>query len=549
MEHSALHAFELLGQVLVLGGVFLVLGLLRPALRALKPDGGNEEFARKFTASAARWIFFGALLAGVATFLNIFIDVGEVQGKTIYAGVDLGVAARFATLTSVGKRTVIRVVILLFIALVARMRWNAKWWLVGVLALASSILTSIVSHAGAQPVDRLYAMAAQVIHVSAVAAWMGILFQLLAARSLIEGPPGQSGVSLLAEIIRRFSPVALTVVSLIGLSGLFLIFRFLGATGAVLTSAYGLTLIVKLLLLVPALVAGTINYRVIRPQLDSIAQSGTENNADKKSLLLRFGRMLELEATAGVLVIVVAGILASVSPPGDAGAYRLTGAQARAMLHPRFPTVTIANPATFYDDPERSLDDFRYSEFTHHWSGVMVTLLGFGWLLQSVGNNTGKWAGRSWPWLLVPFAIFVAAAADPEVWILRRLTISQVLGDPQIFEHQLGAVMLLVLVWLGLRDLRRPEATRPLGYALPAIFILGGILLLGHAHSTLNITEEVTNLINVQHAVFGAFILLAGAVRWLSLRGLFPRAIAGFVWPSMIIGLGLFMTFFYRETI
>jgi putative copper export protein len=529
--------------------VFLVLGLLQPALRKIKPDAANQAFADELTASAARWVFYGALLAGAATFLNIFIDVGEAQGKTIYAGVDLGMVARFATLTSVGNRTVIRVVILLLIALLARVPWSFKWWLVGLMVLASAVLTSIVSHAAAQPVDRLYAMAAQVIHVTAVAAWMGVLFQLLAARSLIEGKMGQSNARLLAEMVRRFSPIALTVVSLIGLSGLFLIFRFLGATGAVLTSAYGLTLIVKMLLLVPALVAGAINYRVIRPQLETLSGTGAENPPARNELLRKFGRMLELEATAGVLVIVVAGILASVSPPGDAGAYRLTGAQARAMLHPRIPTVAIANPATFYDDPERSLDDFRYSEFTHHWSGVMVCLLGLGWLLQSLGNRNGHWAARSWPWLLVPFAIFVAAAADPEVWILRRLSISQVLGDPQIFEHQLGAAMLLVLVWLGLRDLRRPEANRPLGYALPGIFILGGILLLGHAHSTLNITEDVTNLINVQHAVFGAFILIAGAVRWLSLRGLFPPKIAGIIWPSMIIGLGLFMAFFYRETI
>ena len=106
-----------------------------------------------------------------------------------------------------------------------------------------------------------------------------------------------------------------------------------------------------------------------------------------------------------------------------------------------------------------------------------------------------------------------------------------------------------MLVWLGLRDLRRPEANRPLGYALPVILVLGGILLLGHTHSTLTITEEVTNLINVQHAIFGTFILIAGAVRWLSLRGLFPPKFAGVIWPSMIIGLGLFMAFFYRETI
>src|SRR5258708_7812592 len=123
MEHSALHAFELLGQVMLLGGVFLILGLLRPALRALKPDADIEAFAARLTENAARWMFYGALLAGGATFLNIFVQVGEAQGKTVYGGVDLGLVARFATLTTVGRLSVFRVVILLLIALLARLRW------------------------------------------------------------------------------------------------------------------------------------------------------------------------------------------------------------------------------------------------------------------------------------------------------------------------------------------------------------------------------------------------------------------------------------------
>ena len=195
----------------------------------------------------------------------------------------------------------------------------------------------------------------------------------------------------------------------------------------------------------------------------------------------------------------------------------------------------------------RGLDDLRYAEFTHHWSGVMVLFLGLGWLLQSFRGKVGKWAGYGWPLLLVPFAAFVTVASDPEVWLLHKLSFREVIGDPQLLEHQLGAVMILVLVWLGWRDLRKPDANRPLGYALPGIFIAGGILLLGHAHSTLTITEGVINLINLEHAVFGAFILLGGVTRWLSLRELLPRRTANFIWPCMIMGLGVFMAFFYRE--
>jgi putative copper export protein len=355
-------------------------------------------------------------------------------------------------------------------------------------------------------------------------------------------------MGLVSIIVRRFSPIALTMTSLLALSGWLMVFRFLGGIGAVLTSAYGLTLLVKLAVLVPAIVAGWVNYRVIRPAM--MAQAGPAENVEvRRALLRRFGRMLELEVTAGILVITVAGILASVSPPGEGGAYRLTSLQAHAILSPHLPSIPFVSPASFYGASTRTLDDFRYAEFTHHWSGVMVCLLSIGWLVQGRGGRMGRWAGNSWPWLLIPFAAFVGVASDPEVWLLRRISLRQTLGDPQLLEHQLGAVIILLLVWLGWRDRGKLEDRRPLGYALPIILILGGILLLGHAHSTLTITEEVTNLINFQHAIFGAFIILGGMVRWLSLRQLFPQRTARVLWPGLILGLGLFMTFCYCELV
>jgi hypothetical protein len=63
------------------------------------------------------------------------------------------------------------------------------------------------------------------------------------------------------------------------------------------------------------------------------------------------------------------------------------------------------------------------------------------------------------------------------------------------------------------------------------------------------VPDDLTNLINVQHAVFGAFGLFAGTCRLLVLRGLVPSAPWRFVWPACVMGLGIFMAFFYREVI
>jgi uncharacterized membrane protein len=417
------------------------------------------------------------------------------------------------------------------------------------------VLTSLVSHAAAQPTARASMMAAQITHILAAALWVGVLIHLLVARRNMADQPESMDLSMLADIVRRFSPVALTVTTLLGISGVWMICRFLAEPSGLITSAYGLTLIVKLLVLTPAIYAGFINFRVIRPALLNLARSGqatstgAEYQARKENILRRFGRMLELEVTAGLLVVTVAGILASVSPPGEAGAYRLTDSQAQALHRLHLPVVNIVNPTTFYGAPERTLADLHYAEFTHNWSGVMVCLLGLGWLFQSAPGRAGKWAQRFWPLLLLPFAVFVALAADPEVWIFRLVGPAQVLRDPQLLEHQLGAVMILILAWLGWRNNTRPGSGVRFGYGLSIVLVAGGILLLGHAHSTLNITEELTNLINFQHAIFGTFIILAGMVRWLVLRDLFPRRAGNLIWPSLIIGLGVYMAFCYRETV
>jgi hypothetical protein len=213
------------------------------------------------------------------------------------------------------------------------------------------------------------------------------------------------------------------------------------------------------------------------------------------------------------------------------------------------PRTLIANPATIYDAQERTLPDLQYSEFTHNWSGIMVCLLGCCWLIQSLGGRVGRWAERAWPLLLLPFPFFIAVAADREVWLLRTVTFFQTIQDPQLLEHQLGALLVFILIGLGWLDQRRPLGQRPLGYALPVVMILGSLLLLGHAHSNFTSTQELTNLINVQHAVFGAFGLFAGLVRWLTLRGLFPQRTARLVWPGLVLALGLFMAFCYREVV
>ena len=533
MEHSALHALLLCGLTVALGGVLAIWWLILPAARTL-----SVPLDRDLLATVANLIALGALAATVATACDFFVQGAEIENQTVFGGVDLALVWRFATGTTVGQLDLLRGALLLLTAVAVRFvpGWW-KWSITGLLALGALIATALVSHAAAQPDNRTAFILCQVLHLAAVTAWMGVLLHLFAARRYLLRP---LAVPLLGEIVRRFSPLALTATSLLALTGVIAAWRFLQSTGALFTSAYGLTLLVKLALLTPALAAGCINYRVLRPAL-------LAPPADVLPLLQRFGRMLELEVTAGVLVITVAGILASVSPPGEDGGLRLTPYQTRALLTPHWPTSHNDNWMQPEDPRGPTVSDLQYSEFTHNWSGVMVILLGLCWLAQASGGRLGKWGGYSNPFLLVPFGCFIALAANPELWILHQISPWEAITNPQLLEHQIGALLVFVLCWLSWRDMRQPEALRPLGYPLPIVMVAGSLLLLGHAHSTPAVPDDLTNLINVQHAVLGACGLFAGAMRWFVLRGLLRGRWAHLLWPAWIIALGLFMAFIYRE--
>ncbi len=546
MEHSALHALQLTGMVIVLGGHFLVICFLFPAVRALGGKPGCAGLAAEMERSVERWVMRGALAGAGATLLGFFVQVAEVQGRTVFGGANPADVWRFVTSTTVGQLSSARMVSLALVALGVYLAGRWKWSFTWVPALAAAVLTSLVSHAAAQPAAQWISLPTQMAHVIAVSVWIGALMHLFLARRAILSA-GAEGAALVAEIVRRFSPVALAAAILLGTSGVFAAYRYLATPEALATTAYGLTLLVKLVLIVPVLVAGYVNFRVVRPALLALAGSPRESGNFAREVLGKFGRMLELEVTAGLLVIVIAGVVGSVSPPREDATVRLTQQQVRALLSPDLPTTAISDPSVFYNEPTRTVDDLRYAEFTHNWSGVMVTLLGCFWLGQSLGGRAGAWCARLWPFLMIPFAVFVAVAADPELWILRRITFSQALKDAQILEHQIGALLVLLMIWFGWRDRRRPPTERPVGYILPVIMILGSVLLLGHAHSASQATQELTNLINVQHAVLGALGCFAGTVRWFQLRGLFPQTSARVLWPGCVIAVGVFMAFFYRE--
>jgi putative copper resistance protein D len=551
VEYVTLHVLQMVCILLTLGGPIFVLAFLLPAACRVHAVAHVVPWIMALEECVARWVTRGALVGAVATLADYFVQVADAEGVTIVTGASLGAVWRFVTMTVVGRLGAGRMIALLCAALVMRVPGRARWGLGALCGVSAVLCTALVSHAGAQPHGRGLAVGIQGVHILAAATWIGVLMHLCLARRVVTGTPPEA-VSVLVAVTQRFSPVALVAAALLGLSGVMAATRFLGTPGHLVVSAYGLTLLVKLGLLVPLLAAGYVNFRVMRPALGRLSRDESSEalkEAARRWTLGRFARTLELETTMGVLVVAVATILGAVSPPRQGDLVSLTSRQRDALLTPHIPVSQLIDPASFYGAPQRTLPDLRYSEFTHNCSGLLVMLLGLCWLAQSAGGRVATVAGRVWPVLLLSLAVFIAVAADPELWILRRISVSDALRDPLIAEHQIGAVLVLLLMTVGWREVRRSEVERSLAYVLPGIAIFGSLLLLGHAHAKLDAAQELTNLINVQHAVMGGLGLFAGTARWIGVRGLVPQPLARGVWPIGIILVGAFMAFFYREVV
>ena len=182
-------------------------------------------------------------------------------------------------------------------------------WAVGarLLALgfgAGILLTlSLTSHGAATAGVRSAALFSDYLHLFASAFWVGALFHLapgvpLVLRSL---PPGQRR-AFLAGLVPRFSTVAGLSVAVLIVTGIFGAWAQVTVVEA-LATPYGITLVVKVMLVALLLVLGAVNLLWVRPGL----AKGTERGRWLK-------RLVAGEAALGIVVLASVGVLTSLEP-------------------------------------------------------------------------------------------------------------------------------------------------------------------------------------------------------------------------------------------
>lgn len=163
------------------------------------------------------------------------------------------------------------------------------------LALALAATPGLAGHAGALRPMALH-VAVDAVHVAAAAVWLGGLVLLL--RALRAAPA--------AALVRRFSGVARAAVAVLVVTGVARSVMEVGALSALLTTGYGITLLVKLGVFVPLLALAAANRFWVQPRLDEA--TGTDDAGR------RLRRTVGGEVVLGVVVLAVTAVLVNLPP-------------------------------------------------------------------------------------------------------------------------------------------------------------------------------------------------------------------------------------------
>jgi copper transport protein len=220
---------------------------------------------------------------------------------------DLLTRSRFATLW--WPRFGLVALALLLIAWRGVRRWPGQ---VALVAMALALLTSSLnSHAAALLSGAYLAVAADWLHFLGVATWLGGLLTLVYVLPIVVDASRGTGDRVLARAVQRFSNLALLAVVVIGVTGTFQAWLEVGSWEGLVQSAYGVSVSIKIALLLVMLAFGAFNLLMVRPGLARSVGSGA---AAATGLARRFSLAVGIELLLGVIVLVVAAILTGLQP-------------------------------------------------------------------------------------------------------------------------------------------------------------------------------------------------------------------------------------------
>ncbi len=410
-----------------------------------------------------------------------------------------------------------------------------------------AMLGSIVylSHATSQMNHRLLLAVFTALHHLGTVAWLGAMpYLILTVRN--DDDPGR-----IARVTRRYSSMALISVVVLVAAGIGMAWFYVGSPAGLYGTSYGLMLLAKIYLLGLMLTLGAGNWYLLRSSGHLPAL-----------LLLRLRRFSEAEIGLGCMVLLAAASLTAQTPSAEVMRQDMVSAHDyRVQMAPQWPRLSsppvraLTPPSSMREGVEAhqfgegSVDDANdkaWSDYNHHWAGLMVLAAGLLALLSSFADRWRflRWA-RHWPLTFAGLAFFIVLRADPEAWPLGPRPFWASFSYPDVLEHRVEALLIVGFAAFE-ASVQAGRLRQWASMVFPLICAFGAALLLTHSHGFGDGAAEVfAEASHTLIAVLGATVAWA---RWLQLRlapGR-PQRIAGMVWPVALILVSMVLLN-YRE--
>jgi putative copper resistance protein D len=511
-------------EALLLGGVAYFLAVAQRA----RASAAVEDLCRR----GIRITALGLVVTEVAIIL--------ASGAVLMSGSDL--TLKDVTTTSFFQADSFAILFAIGLWICARLKSGTA--AVAMLPVGLLLLTSTVSssHAAARIDHRVLLAILTAGHHLGTAAWLGAMPYLWMSLGRVKD------VDEARRLSERYSRMALVGVATLVLAGVGMSWFYVGAWSGLYTTAYGIMLVAKICILLVMVALGAGNWFLVR-RLAS----------DPRPLLTRLRRVVEAEICLGFLAVMTAASLTAQAPAVDVTAQeRLTSHEIYVRMHPETPRMS--SPPLAALTPPSSLEaavkdsqfvstvgsddnDRAWSEYNHHWAGLIVLVAGLLALLSR--HSAMRWA-RFWPLSFAGLAAFILLRADPENWPLGPRSFWGSFASPDVLQHRFGALLILVFAAFECGVQAGRLKVRWASYVFPSMCALGAALLLTHVHSASNVKEAL--LAEMSHTPIALLGVTAACGRWLELR--LPRSrmatVAGYLWPVCVALVGLILLN-YRE--
>jgi putative copper resistance protein D len=520
---TLLRAANLSFEALLLGGIAYLLAVARPARAGTAVDS--------ICLRGVRW-------AALALALSEVVAVA-LSGASLLGDSDLHFSDLISTRFFQAGLSVTLLALLLWAS--TRIRGRKGVWSMIPLSLLLLAAAVSASHAAARMDNRLLLATATAIHHLATASWIGAMPFLLISLARAES------VEQARVMARRYSSMALLSVALLVLAGVYLAWSYVGTWNGLYGTSYGVLLLAKIYLLLLMLLMGVGNWLVVQ-----------RLNTDPQPLLAKLRRFAEAEVGLGFTAILAAASM-SAQPPAVDVPDQVSRYEIAARMHPEVPRLkspsasqltpptsieTEVQAAEFHPTGASDETDRQWSEYNHHWAGLIVLAAG---LLAFASRFPGmRWA-RFWPLSFAGLSVFILLRADPENWPLGPRPFWASFSSPDVLQHRAAAVLILCFAAFECAVQAGKLRVRWASMIFPAMCALGAAVLLTHNHAPSDVQEDV--LASLSHAPIALLGATAGWGRWLELRlppGRTSR-IAGFLWPLFLAAAGLVLLN-YRET-